>query len=208
MAKRATLSSLLIAFALTVLQAFASPASAQDAYKIRRGDTLRIEVIEDTSLNRTVLVSPDGRISVPLAGSVLAAGRSVEQVQAALAAALAPNFAASPTVFVAVDQIAVATGTSSASSASVDIYLIGEVGAPGKLSVAPGTTLLQALAEAKGFTRFAATKRIQLRRAEHDGGEKVYQLNYDAIVAGKSPNGNVTVMPGDVLIVPQRRLFE
>ena len=209
MAKRVTLSSLLLTLALLVLHSFAAPARAQE-YRIRNGDTLRVEVIEDASLNRSVLVSPDGRITVPLAGSVTAAGRTVEQVQADLIAKMAPNFAAPPTVFVSLAQVGQAAAGVAAGPITppvVNIYLLGEIGAPGKLGVGPGTTILQALAQAKGFTRFAATRRIQLRRVV-DGVEKVYRLNYDAIVAGKSPNGNVVVMEGDVFIVPQRRLFE
>ena len=48
----------------------ANPGHAQDGYRIRPGDTLRIEVLEDESLNRAALVAPDGRITLPLAGSV------------------------------------------------------------------------------------------------------------------------------------------
>ena len=51
---------------LVVSQFLASAVAAQQSYRIRAGDTLRIEVIEDSTLNRSALVSPDGRISIPL----------------------------------------------------------------------------------------------------------------------------------------------
>lgn len=199
----------LFALVLPLLAAGAAPA--QD-YLIKRGDTLRIEVIEDSSLNRSVLVSPDGRINVPLAGSVGAAGRTVEQVQAQLVTALTPQFAAPPNVYVAVERVAEPRGGTGgprvpAAPATVDVYLMGEVNAPGKFAVEEGTTVLQLFAETKGFTRFAATRRIQLRRTEN-GVERVYPLNYEAILAGRSPNGRVTVQDGDVFVVPVRRLFE
>ena len=57
----------LIALIATV---FATGAFAQSGYQIRTGDTLQIEVLEDPSLNRSVLVLPDGTISFPFAGSV------------------------------------------------------------------------------------------------------------------------------------------
>ena len=183
------------------------PAAAQD-YQIKSGDVLRIEVLEDASLNRSVLVAPDGRIALPLAGSLPVAGQSVEQVRAALTAALAPNFAATPTVYVAIDSVALQTGGGPAVARTYDVYVIGQVNNPGKFTVVPGTTILQFLAEIGGFTDFAAVKRIQLRRADASGKETVYVLNYQAIVDGLPNAVNGTVAQGDVFVVPPTRLFE
>ena len=191
----------------------AGTAQAQD-YRIRAGDTLRIEVIEDNSLNRSVLVSPDGRISVPLAGTLQASGRTVEEVQIILADQLASNFAATPNVFVAVERVAEVVPAAPrvagppAPPPTNAIYILGEVNNPGKIEVEPGTTILQLFAQMGGFTRFAATQRIQLRRTDALGAETIYQLNYDAMLDGRSPNGTVRVTDGDVIVVPERGLFE
>jgi polysaccharide biosynthesis/export protein len=202
--------ALVLAPVLAMSLGTALPAAAQD-YQIKSGDVLRIEVLEDASLNRSVLVAPDGRIALPLAGSLPVAGQSVEQVRAALTAALAPNFAASPTVYVAIDSVAVKApsgGGAPAAAATYDVYVIGQVNNPGKFSVAPGTTILQFLAEIGGFTDFAAVKRIQLRRTDAAGKETVYILNYQAIVDGLPNAVSGTVAPGDVFVVPPTRLFE
>lgn len=197
---------------LAVFGAGVGPAQAQDAYRIRPGDVLRIEVLEDATLNRSALVSPDGRISVPLAGSVMAAGNPLEAIQQAVSAQLAPNFAAPPTVFVSIERLAerVPAGPAGpvAPPPTIDIYVLGEVGSPGKLQLAPGTTVLQLFAQMGGFDRFAATSRIQLRRVDAAGTEQIYALDYDAIEAGTSPAGRTTLLEGDVIVVPQRRLFE
>ena len=74
---------------------------------------------------------------------------------------------------------------------------------PGKFAVVPGTTILQFLAEIGGFTEFAAVKRIQIRR-----GSAVYTVNYQAIEAGTDTSAQMVMKTGDVIIVPQRRLFE
>ena len=95
----------LLAAAL-MLPGLAGVANAQDNYRVKSGDLLQVEVIEDPSINRQVLVTPDGRISIPLAGTVKASGRSVDQVQADIASKLAPNFATTPTVFVSVNSVA------------------------------------------------------------------------------------------------------
>jgi polysaccharide biosynthesis/export protein len=199
--------------ALALGLALPGSAMAQDSYRIRPGDVLRIEVIEDPTLNRSVLVSPDGRIAMPLAGAVVAGGLPIESVQATLAAQLAPNFAAAPTVFVSIERLAEVRPSAPAAPAApvaplmYDVFIIGEAGNPGQMEVEPGTTLLQLFAQMGGFTRFAATSRLQLRRTV-DGRETVYQIDYDAIEAGQSNNGMVTVADGDVIVVPERRLFE
>lgn len=194
---------------LLALPLLMTGAQAQDGYRIRQGDVLKIEVLEDESLNRSALVAPDGRISLRLAGSIPAAGRTVEQVQADLAAKIASNFAAPPNVYVSIERLAerVASTGGPAAPATIDVFIIGEGAKSGKISVAPGTTVLKLFAEMGGFSKFAATKRIQLRRIVN-GAEKVYTFDYKAIERGETTSGNTTVMDGDVLLVPQRKLFE
>jgi polysaccharide export outer membrane protein len=193
----------------TALTTGVLPAAAQATYTIKPGDVLRIEVLEDPSLNRSTLVLPDGRISLPLAGTVQASGLTLEQLQATLATRIAPNFATTPTVYVGLDSLAApkpATGTAAA-PLMLDVYVIGEAAKPGKFQVKPGTTILQFLAEMGGFSNFAATKRIQLRRTTA-GVETTYVINYKAVEAGATGTGLGTIAAGDVFIIPQRRLFE
>lgn len=194
-------------YALTAFVLLATSAAAQDGYRIKSGDVLRIEVLEDPNLNRSSLVTPDGQVSVPLAGTVRAGGRTVAQVRSDVAGKLGVNFANTPTVFVAVESLA--GPRTAAAPATIDIFLVGESNKPGKLTVAPGTTLLQMLGESGGFTKFAAKKRIQLRRTDRRSGkESVYKFNYLDIVAGESAGGSTRLQDGDVILIPQRRLFE
>lgn len=171
-------------------------------YRIQPGDTLAITVLEDDSLNQQSLVTPDGRISVPLAGTVQAAGRTVESIESTIADRLASNFAVRPSVFVSVVTVQNPDDT-------FPIYVIGQVETPGKVEVLPGTTLLQAVALAGGLDRFAATKRIQLRRADpKTGQERLFLFNFKAVERGGAITSMITLREGDVLIVPERRLFE
>lgn len=185
----------------------ATGAFAQSSYKIRSGDSLQVEVLEDPALNRSVLVLPDGSINFPLVGTIPAAGRSVSDVRADLSAALASNFASAPNVFVGVGTLAAVTPRAAGAAATISVYAMGEVAAPGKADVAPGTTVLQFLAQAGGFTRFAAQKRIQLRRTSKAGVEQVYLFNYDG-TGTSGIAGNTRLQSGDVIVVPQRKLFE
>ena len=191
---------ILLAF-LLVLPGIA-PAFAQSAgYRIQPGDELAITVLEDDTLNRQLLVLPDGTISVPLAGTVRAGGRSVESVEAAIADQLASNFAVRPSVFVSVVTVDETYGT-------FPIFVMGQVTTPGMVEVEPGTTLLQAIALAGGLDRFAATKRIQLRRANSTGQQRLYLFNFKAVERGGAIQSMIALREGDVIIVPERRLFE
>ena len=191
-----------VAVPLALAQLAPLPAHAQSAsYRIQPGDQLAITVLEDDTLNRQVLVLPDGRISVPLAGSVRASGQTVESVEKTIADRLASNFAVRPSVFVSVTGVIEEEET-------FPIYVLGQVGAPGQVEVEVGTTLLQAVALSGGLDRFAATKRIQLRRSDSTGQERLYIFNYKAVERGGAIQSMITLREGDVLLVPERRLFE
>ena len=192
-----------VAVPLALAQLAPLPAHAQSAsYRIQPGDQLAITVLEDDTLNRQVLVLPDGRISVPLAGSVRASGQTVESVEKTIADRLASNFAVRPSVFVSVTGVIEEEET-------FPIYVLGQVGAPGQVEVEVGTTLLQAIALSGGLDRFAATKRIQLRRTDPSTGqERLYLFNFKAVERGAAIQSMITLREGDVLIVPERNLFE
>jgi len=201
------------AFLMLAAALWATVAAAQSEYRIRSGDTLNIEVLEDPGLNRSVVVLPDGRFSFPLAGSIVAGGRTVAQVQAEIASSIAGNFANDPNVFVGVQpaprEPRAPVVVSPAAPPTISIYVMGEVQKNGLIAVKPGTTFLQALAQAGGLTPFAATKRVQLRRTNPATRiQKVYSINYRALMNGAQLNRDVRLIEGDVILVPERRLFE
>ena len=200
---RTLLASLVVAMVLGPI------GLAAQEYRLQRGDVLRIEVIEDEALNRTVLIGPDGRINFPQAGTLRAAGRSVTSVQSALAARLRSSFNAPPTVFVALEQLAPEKEPIEVEPETISIYVLGEVSTPGKVDMEPGATVLQAFAQMGGFSNFAATKRVQLRRTDpKTGTETVISLNYEAITLGQTKNATLKLRDGDVILVPTRKLFE
>lgn len=211
---RAARGSAVAAFVAGLLFSFTAtgPLDAQQSYGIRPGDVLRIEVLEDPSLNRTVLVTPDGRITFPQAGALRVSGRGVEAVQRDLTNRLAASFAATPNVFVSIDRLAERVPVAPVPPAPpemISIFVVGEAGNTGEIELSPGTTVLQMFGVIGGFSQFAATKRIQLRRIDpQTQAETIYRLDYNAIERGTSRSGLTTLMDGDVIVVPQRRLFE
>ena len=194
-------------WALVAAMFVTTHAVAQDGYRISAGDVLAIEVVQDPNLNREVLVLPDGSINFPFAGTVQAGGMTIGQVQAQIAQGISPNFAVQPTVFATVRQVGVPTGGFGVRT--IDVYYLGEVNAPGMVEIPRGTTLLQGLSLGGGFTNFAATRRIQLRRTNpHTGETSMVTLDYRALSDGGTLRNDPVLADGDVILVPERRLFE
>lgn len=201
------ISRALVAIALVLT---ATIAAAQDEYRARAGDTLVIEVLEDASLNRSVQILPDGRFSFPFAGSLRGAGRSVSQIQTSIISAIQANFAAPPTVFVSLQpKEVVPVPPAPVKPATINVYFLGEVSTPGLREMRPGTTFLQAMSQAGGLTRFAATKRIQLRSTNPTTGKQsLRSFNYKALSEGALLSVDPKLRNGDIILVPERRLFE
>jgi polysaccharide export outer membrane protein len=136
---------------------------------------------------------------------------TVEAIQSNLSQRLEAGFASPPNVFVGVQTIAerpAPRASGPAVAETISVFVMGEANNPGERQVAPGTTVLQMFAVMGGFTKFAATKRIQLRRTDPDTKvETITTLNYRSIENGAAIS-SAEVQDGDVFLVPQRRLFE
>ena len=158
-----------------------TPVSAD--YKLVPGDKLRVEVYRDAQLSQSVQVRPDGKITLPLANDVVAAGRTPTELRDAIVASLKP-YMANPTVTVMVVE-----------TVPPIIYVMGEVNASGPQALVGKVDVLQALATAKGLTDFANKKNITIRR-----GSQLLKFNYSDAVKGKSQP--VYLQPGDTIIVP------
>ncbi len=161
------------------------------AYVIGKEDVLEVNVWGEPELSGANLpVRPDGMISLPLLGDVLAAGLT----PTALAQVLTERYAEhvrTPTVIVAVSEVN-----------SFKVYLLGNVGNQGALNLGRETRLLQVLALGGGFTDFANTKRILIIRQEDDGTQRRMEINYDKIVSGENMEMNLRLKPGDTIVVP------
>lgn len=204
---------------LFLLSLLAGPLSAGE-YALRPGDKLRIEVMQDSDLNRSVLVLPDGTFAFPMVGSVAAAGRSVNAVQAVLRQGLSPNYANPPDVYLSVTSLAKqtkvarnqgaprATTTAPQAVKNIAVFAMGELKRPGRMEIVPGTTLLQFIAQVGGLTPFAAEKRVKVQRRDPSTGRvQVVTVNIRKIMRGAQAPINA-LAEGDVIIVPERRLFE
>jgi polysaccharide export outer membrane protein len=195
-----------LAIAMIALVMTAQTALAQ-TYSLQAGDRIQVIVLEDPSLNQQVLVRPDGRISLPLAGSIEAAGRTPEALQDVIRDRLARDFVTPPTVTVSLLSVSEGAPEEAEPGAFASVYILGEVRAPGAYQLATPVSLLQALAVSGGVDVFAARNRIQVRRRAEDG-ETLMLFDYESIEDGAVPAQSIELMDGDVVIVPERGLFD
>lgn len=192
------LYALLIAFAVWA----ANSSTSAMAQPLQPGDTISISVYQDSRLDRQIVIPPSGAISFPLAGQIRAGGLSPQALEKELRARLKDKFA---------DQLDISVSLVSEGKPDDDlkprIFVTGEVNRPGPYLIRQRTTVLQAIALSGGLGPFAARQRIQVRRIIQ-GQESVHFFDYAAFEAGRDLTGNIHLRAGDVVIVPERGLFE
>jgi polysaccharide biosynthesis/export protein len=157
-------------------------------YRIGPQDIVKIDVWKETEITRTIPVRPDGKISLPLLNDVQAAGLTPMQLAANITEKL-KKYLADPRVTVVVTAMN-----------SQRVYVLGEVLHTGAMNLLPDMTVLQALATA-GFTQFANTKGIYVLRTEN-GKQQKMPVNYKQLVKGDAMGQNITLKPGDTIVVP------
>jgi polysaccharide biosynthesis/export protein len=177
-----------VAPSLTAIPSGEEELPSQD-YIIGSEDSVEVQVWKNPDLSRMVTVRPDGKISLPLIGDVQAAGQSAAQLTEAVTEKLKTYYKEPAQVTVIVHQVN-----------SYAIYVLGEVKGQGKQVVRSGTTFLQAISLAGGFTPFASKNKITLRHRGGDGKETVLLIRYKDVLAGQQ--ANLILKPGDTIIVP------
>lgn len=158
-------------------------------YLIGYGDVLEISVWNEPDLSRTVFVRVDGRISLPLLGDIVAAGKTPE--------ALATYLEQEAKKYIEDPNVAVIVTTSN----SKRYYMVGQITNPGEYPMDYPITLLQAIAKAGGFKEWAKTSKILVIRRQ-SGVEKILTFNYDSLTKGEDLSQNILIVPGDTIIIP------
>jgi len=179
------------ALALSLLT-WVPQARAQQApdYTINAGDTLDIAVWKEEDLTKKdVIVRPDGKFSFPLAGQVVAAGRTVGQIEGEIVGRLKP-YIPEPVVSVAVKNLD-----------GCKIYVIGQVSKAGSFVMNPRVNVLQALSLAGGLTPFAAANDILVWRGA-GAAQHALPFHYGEVLKGRNLSQNVLLEAGDVVVVP------
>lgn len=184
------LQRIALKWSLLVLVLFALPVSARaDPYQLNAGDVLDIAVWKEESMQRQVLILPDGMISFPLAGHLAAAGRTAAEVQDELVKRI-KTYIPEPVITVSV-----------ASVGGNAIYVIGQVKVPGRFNVTSQIDVMQALSLAGGLTPFGDEDGIKVLRRQNNK-QTAMAFDYSAVKRGKKLEANILLRPGDVVVVP------
>lgn len=167
----------------------AAPAAPTADYRLGRGDKLRVEVYKDTYLSQSLQIRPDGKITLPLVGDLVASGLTPIELRDQISTAL-KEYVANPVVTVIVVEVTEPV-----------VYVMGEVNQPGSIALRGQTTVLQALAMAGGFKEFANPKGIRILRRNADA-TRVETIPFKYKDALKPDAPIVYLQPGDTVVVP------
>jgi polysaccharide export outer membrane protein len=183
----------LVRFAVALTLVFSLTPSAQgqtmETYGLHPGDLVSISVWRELELQGEFLIPPDGLISFPLAGQIVAAGRTAAQIQNEITEKLKAYI---PEAVVTVSIVDIQGNR---------IYVIGQVNNPGSFVMNTPLNVVQALSLAQGMTPFAQVNDIIVLRTLN-GRQQVFKFRYNDINRGRDLEQNITLQSGDVVLVP------
>ncbi len=161
--------------------------SVTGEYLIGVGDTINIRVYEQDGISASMKIRRDGRIALPLAGEVMAAGKHPSELARELEGRL-KEFIVTPRVIVNVDA-----------SQAVTITAVGEIGHIGSLTLDPPGQLIQALAQAGGPSEYADKSRIFVMR-QFPKFQRI-RFTYDAVLHNEGGAATFPMRTGDVIVI-------
>ncbi|MEO0031025.1 MAG: hypothetical protein RIS94_783 [Pseudomonadota bacterium] len=172
----------------------AAQSNFRTDYPLAAGDKVRVNVFQEPDLSADqLLVDPGGNVSLPLLGTVHAAGLSPRQLEAQIQTALGARYLRNP-------QVSVTLSEAVAQMVSVE----GEVKQPGVYPITPGSTLLSAIAQAKSPTLTAKLDEVLIFRTVQ--GERMgARFDIAMIRAGKADDP--VLLPNDVVVVGYSRVL-
>jgi polysaccharide export outer membrane protein len=154
-------------------------------FRLRETDTVYVHVFNQDNLSTHERIRPDGKISVPTVGEVMARGRRPSELAKELEVKL-KNMVVAPSVAVSVDQ-----------TAQILVSVLGEVKNAGTFTIDGNSGLLVALADAGGLNDFASSDRIFLVRK---GLDRRIRFRLTDLEADKK-SATFALQPGDVIVV-------
>lgn len=164
-----------------------APAQTVPGYRVGPDDELMISVWHEPELSQSVVVRPDGMITLPLLNDVKVVGLTTAEMQALLTEKL-KALVNDPQVTVSVKAVK-----------SQRVFLMGSVGKQGVYPLSGGMTVLQLIAQGGGLGAFAKVRSIYVLR-QQDGKEIRISFNYKKALTGKSEDP--VLKSGDMVVVP------
>ena len=166
-------TSLALATAADVVKPPPGKIASEAEYRLGPEDLIEVFVWREPELTTTVVIRPDGRISLPLANELEASGKTALELQQEITARLS-KYVVQPVVNVMVKQVN-----------SLKISVLGEVRRPDVYRIKNRVTVLDAIAMAGGFTDLARPNRVIVLRNSSAGPQRI-KINIKQLVADDS----------------------
>ncbi len=181
----------------TAARAQTATVSPDANYRIQRGDKLAVKFYSHPELNEpTVIVRPDGFISLQIIEDIRAEGRTAAELRAALETAynetlLKPIISVSVIEFVA-----------------PRVFVGGQVEKPGRYDLRDANTVVQMVFLAGGFTKDANRKMVIVARPDAKGDWQARAVNVMKVLDPKNPDNDVELRDGDYVFVPDSKMSQ
>ena len=156
-------------------------------YVIEVGDTINIRAYEQEAVSTSIKIRRDGRIALPLAGEMVAAGKHPSQLAKEIETRL-KEFIVQPRVIVNVET-----------SQPVTVTAVGEIAHVGSLTLEPPGQLIQALAQAGGPNDYADKTRVFVMR-QFPTFQRI-RFTYDAVLHNEGGAATFPLRTGDVIVI-------
>ena len=166
----------------------------EERYVLHPGDVIEIQYRYTPEFNQTIAVQPDGYVSLEIGGDVKVSGRNLQEVQD-LILAKARTRLASPELTVILKEFQ-----------KPYVVVAGEVAQPGKVELREKLTAIQAVLLAGGFKETAKSSQIVVFRKLNAETAEVRTLNFKTLKQTSDLENDLTLQPGDMILVPRNRI--
>lgn len=175
-----------------------SMEALDDHYRLKIGDSVNFQVIEDEDDPKPLIVTDSGDLEIPYVGRYPAAGKSCKQLAKQLKTELEKKYYFQATVILSVNS----------KTTQGIIYLVGGVKAPGPLEIPRDDvlTVSKAILRAGGFDDFADQKHVRVTRRTEGGTNEVFTVNVSAILDKGQTAKDAPAEPGDLIYVPEKSI--
>ena len=161
-------------------------------YSVGIDDILEIHVIRPEVIDLTVTVSPDGSVTFPYIGVIVAKDKTLTALQEEVTSRLAEGYMKYPVVNIILKE-----------SRSRRFFVYGEVVHPGAYPIEQNTSVMRAISVAGGFTKFGSSSKVKVLRVRKDGaGYEPLKINIKDVMNG-NPNADIPIYSGDIVVVSE-----
>jgi polysaccharide export outer membrane protein len=174
------------------------------AYKLRAGDTVSFQILEDRVWNgldvpKTLVVADSGELDVPYIGRVMAVDKTCKQLGEEIKTSLEKDYYNTATVILSLNTANRNLGR---------VYIWGQVRSQGAIDIQVNENLTagKAILRAGGFADFANKSKVKVVRGSTvtNGEKQTFDLDMKEILENGKIEKDITLQPNDLIIVPSR----